>query len=188
MSSQKSFFEAILRSLFLTLAMNRGISMDVSVNRSTDSNSTAAVIGTVKLFDAAITICSAFWRMLHGRAPLSVTGADLFVIGYIKVDDDFAWFPNPHPYHYAEKCGIPSSIGNIRLSVCYAWDIHVKISRCPVRSSGEKVPLHDGVQSEVTEMEISLNDVISEITNTAARKTKLEVANYSHDDLLLRVN
>lgn len=76
----------------------------------------------------------------------------------------------------------------MRLPEYYAWDNRVIVSRSVVRLSVKKWSLLADVNEEVTKMPKEPRDGVSETKGTALRVTKIDVAHYHHENMLLRVN
>lgn len=67
MLSNKSFFKAILSSLFNTPAFDRGTHLDVFFSHFAESNVAHVIVSTAKLSGAGDTDSSALLRTFHSR-------------------------------------------------------------------------------------------------------------------------
>lgn len=87
-----------------------------------------------------------------------------------------------------EKNEIPSTLGSMFPSGYYTKDTQAVVPQIHTHPSRKVVPLPVDLKGEVTEVTTVPNSRIYEIIETAMRVTKFDVAHFSHDDLLLKIN
>lgn len=83
---------------------------------------------------------------------------------------------------------ILSTFGNMLPSGFYSWDTQVLIPQSPVHLSSKNMPPTAGVNGEVADLATAPDDGTSETTCTALWVKKFDVADYRHEDLLLKID
>lgn len=151
-------------------------------------NGAEVIIGTASISGAGFIDSSFFRRTLHGQALFSTSAAGLAVSGFVRDDDNVASLFYLHRFQYDQESEIPSTLGDMLPSRYCAWDIQPMIMLSPIDPWSKNVSPSEDVKSEVTEMMTTSNDGAIKTTDTVVGLTKLGVAHYRYEKLLLRVN
>lgn len=122
MSSQQSFYGAVLGSFFGSPTFDLGICTDVCVDQYVKSIEAPSMVSTGRFSGADITDSSNLCRTLLGHAQPSTSATDLTVIRSVKVQEDFTSISYFYYFYRDEEIEVPPTLGNMRPSGYYAWD------------------------------------------------------------------
>lgn len=110
---------------------------------------------------------SALRRMLHDHPHASTSAVKLFVVGSVKVDDNFALLNYPFPFQCGKETETSSAPDILVSSGNYAWITQAMIQQSPVHLFNKDIPPPADLKKKFTEMAAASNEGTSQNTGLA---------------------